>query len=155
MQLLTNIITVLPLRINSKSLPGDKRITNSCNHRILWCFVTQDTFVFADVLKQRWRETQILIPHCDRRSRRSFGELDSPSYQHRVSKNTKIITQDIVFSGGHAHITIKTSSPTQAVTLLACIQGADRPSWMTGSVNFLFSPSLPITFHVISNSSLT
>jgi len=73
-----------------------------------------------------------------------------------VSKSTKIITQYLVFSGGHSHIRIRRpSSLAQAVTLLACIQGGDRPSSMTGSVNFLFSPSLPIAFHVVSNSSLT
>lgn len=45
-----------------------------------------------------------------------------------ITKNTKIITQYLVFNGGHAHITIRrTSSLAQAVTLLACIQGGDRP----------------------------
>jgi len=71
------------------------------------------------------------------------------------SPKTKIITHYLVFSGGHAHITIRRPrSLAQEVTLLACIRGSDRQSWMTGSVNILFSPSMPVTFHVISNSSL-
>jgi hypothetical protein len=63
--------------------------------------------MFAEILKQRRIETQILILRCDRRSRRSFGELDGRNYQHRVSKTTKIIAQYLVFCGGHAHITIR------------------------------------------------
>jgi hypothetical protein len=111
--------------------------------------------MFADTVKQRRIVTQILIPRCDRRSRRSFEKLDGRNYQHRVSKNTKIVTQYLVFSSGHVYITItRPSTLAQAVNLLACIQGGDRPSWMTGSVNFLFIPSLPIPFHVICNSSL-
>ena len=110
-------------------------ITEFCDVSLL-----KNAFMFADILKQRRIETQILIPRCDRRSRRSFGELHGRNYQHKVSKNTKSITQYLVFRGGYAHITKrKTSSLAQAVTLLVCIQGGDRPSWVTRSVDFLFS----------------